>query len=91
MKTETIYTIVIAVLCAVAGFSFAPGRELALMDIVLVKLVSVSVFFSFTVSLLFVLRGTRYDVLQTVFDDNNLAGGVFTGLLLVALALVLGK
>lgn len=91
MKPETIFAVAVAVLTAVGGFLLAPGRELALLDIVLVKTVSVAVFLVFTSGLLFVLRGTQYDPLKEIFDEDRGAAAVFTGLLLVALALVLGK
>lgn len=91
MKTEAIYTIIIALLAAVGGFFLAPGRELALTDIVLVKVVSAAVFLSFTISLLYVLRGTKYDVLGEVFNEDKGAAAIFSGLLLVALALVLAR
>lgn len=88
MKSETIYTIIIALLAAVGGYFIAPGRELALADIVLVKVVSVATFMAAAIGLLVALRGITYNVLAEVFDDNNMAGAIFTGLLLVALALV---
>lgn len=91
MKSETIYTIIIVALAAVGGYFFAPGRELALTDIILVKSVSVAVFLSITVGMLAALRGIKYNVLAEVFDENNVAGAIFTGFLLVAIALVIGK
>ena len=91
MRAETIYTIMLVVLSAVGGYVLAPGRELALVDMVLVKAVSVAVFLVFTFSLLYVLKGTRYDALKEIFDDDRGAAAIFTGLLLVALALVVGK
>lgn len=91
MKSETIYTIIIVVLAAAGGYFFAPGRELSLTDIVLVKLVSVAAFLTLAIGLLAALRGVKYKVLAKVFDEGNIAGAIFTGLLLVALALVIGK
>lgn len=91
MRAETVYVVVIALLSTVCGFLFAQGRELALMDIVLVKLVSTSVFLVFTFSLLFSLRGTKYDVLKEIFDEDKGGAAIFTGLLLVAMALVVAK
>lgn len=91
MKTETIYTIIIIALAAIGGYFLAPGRELALTDIVLVKVVSVATFLALSVGLLAALRGVKYNVLAEVFDENNVAGAIFTGFLLVAIALVIGK
>lgn len=91
MKTETIYTVLITLVTTLAALFLAGGRELALLDIVLVKAVSVAVFLVFTFSLLFVLRGTRYDSLKEIYEDDKGAAAIFTGLLLVALALVVGK
>lgn len=91
MKTETIYTIIVAVLACAGGYFLAPGRELALTDIVLVKVVSVSVFLALSVGLLYALRGIKYNVLAEVFDEDNIAGAIFTGLMMIALALVIGK
>lgn len=91
MKSETIFTIIIALLAAVGGYFFAPGRELALTDIVLVKVVSVSVFLALSVGLIYALRGIKYNILAEVFDENNVAGAIFTGLMMIALALVIGK
>lgn len=91
MRTETIYTIIIVLLAAIGGYFLAPGRELALTDIVLVKVVSLSVFLASAFGTIFALKGTRYDVLREIFDENKNAGAIFTGLFLVALALVVGK
>jgi hypothetical protein len=91
MKSETIYTIIIIALAAVGGYFLAPGRELALTDIVLVKVVSVATFLALTLGMLAALRGLKYNVLNGVYDQNNVAGAIFTGLLIVALALVAGK
>ena len=91
MKSETIYTIIIAVIAAAGGFFFAPGRELALIDIVLVKVASVATFLALAVGMIAALRGVKYNVLAEVFDKNNTAGAIFTGMLLVAIALVIGK
>jgi dolichyl-phosphate-mannose--protein O-mannosyl transferase len=91
MKSETIYTIIIVALAAIGGFFLAPGRELALTDIVLVKFVSVATFLALAVGMLAALRGVKYNVLAEVFDENNTAGAIFAGLLLVSIALVVGK
>lgn len=88
MKSETIYTIIIAAMAAVGGYFIAPGRELALADIVLVKIIGVACYMAAAIGLLFALRGVKYNVLAEVFDENNTAGAIFTGLLLIALALV---
>lgn len=88
MKSETIYTIIIVALAAAGGYFFAPGRELALTDIVLVKVVSVATFLALSVGLLAALRGVEYNVLAEVFDQDNTAGALFVGLLLLALAVV---
>lgn len=88
MKSETMYTAVLILLALVGGYFLAPGRELALTDIVLVKVVSVAVFMAAAVGLLYALRGIKYNVLSEVFDQDNSAGAIFVGLLLVALALV---
>jgi len=91
MKSETIYTIIIIALAAVGGYFLAPGRELALTDIVLVKVVSVATFLALAFGMIKALKGVSYNVLEEVFDQNNVAGALFTGLLMVALALVIGK
>jgi len=91
MKAETIYTIIIALAAAAGGYFLAPGRELALSDIVLVKAVSVAVFMIFSLGLIYCLKGIRYDVLAEIFEQDNTAGAIFTGLFLVALALVVSK
>jgi len=91
MKSETIYTIIIVALAAIGGYFLAPGRELALTDILLVKFVSVATFLALAVGMLAALRGVKYNVLAEVFDENNTAGAIFSGLLLVAIALVIGK
>lgn len=91
MKSETFYTIIITLLAVAGGYLFAPGRELSLTDLVLVKAVSVSVFLALSVGLLYALRGIKCNVLAEVFDENNVAGAIFTGLMMIALALVIGK
>ena len=88
MKSESIYTIIIVALAAIGGYFLAPGRELALSDIVLVKVVSVATFMALAVGLLASLRGVSYNVLAEVFDEHNTAGALFVGLLLLAVAIV---
>lgn len=89
MKAETILTAIVVLTAAAGGYFLAPGRELALADIVLVKVVTLSVFLITALGMLYTLKGTRYDVLREIFDENNNAGAIFSGLLLVAIALVL--
>ena len=89
MKAETILTAIVVLAAAVGGYFLAPGRELALADIVLVKVVTLSVFLIAALGMLYTLKGTRYDVLREIFDENKNAGAIFSGLLLVAIALVL--
>ncbi len=91
MKTETIYTVILVLLALAGGLLFAPGRELALADIVLVKIVSGATFFALAIGMLAALRGVKYNVLTEVFDQDNTAGAIFTGLFLVTLALVISK
>jgi hypothetical protein len=50
--------------------------------------VSVATFLALAVGMLASLRGIKYNVLAEVFDQNNTAGALFVGLLLVALAMV---
>lgn len=88
MRSEAIFTIIIVLLAAAGGFFLAPGRELALADIVLVKVVSVATFLALAVGLMASLRGVQYNVLAEVFDENNTAGALFVGLFLLALAVV---
>ncbi len=88
MKAETVFAVIVVFLAAAGGYMFAPGRELALADIVLVKVVSVATFLALAVGMLASLRGIKYNVLAEVFDQNNTAGALFVGLLLVALAMV---
>ena len=89
MKAEIIYVVLIAIIAAIGGYVFAPGRELALTDMVLVNVVGISIKLIFAGSTLFALRGTKYDVLAEIFDRKNVAAAVFTGLLI--LSLVAGK
>ena len=91
MKTETIYTLLVALIACAGGYFIAPGRELALADIVLVKVVSVSVFLSLSVGLVYALRGIKYNILAEVFDEKNVAGAIFTGMFIIAMALVISK
>lgn len=90
MKSEAIYTIIVGIIAALLGYFLAPGRELSLGDIVIVKMVAVAIFMAVSVGLLYALRGIKYNVLAEVFDENNVAAGIFTGLILVAMALVVG-
>lgn len=91
MKSETIYTIIIAAIAAAGGYFFAPGRELALMDQLLLKAVSVSVFLAASVGLLYALRGIKCNVLAKIYDEGNTAVAIFTGLILIGMAIVLAK
>lgn len=91
MKAETIYAVLLMVVCLVAGMMFAPGRELALADVVLVGAVKTTTFLALGLGFIYVLKGIKYDVLSEVFDEGNTAGAIFTGLVLVAMALVIGK
>ena len=39
----------------------------------------------------FCLHGTKYDVLQEVFEEDNIAAAIFVSALLLAMAGVVGK
>lgn len=88
MKTETIYAIIICAIAGIGAYFFAPGRELALADIILVKVVSVAVFLSVAFGLIYAMRGIQRNIMAEVFDEHNTAAAFFTGLVLVALAMV---
>ena len=75
----------------VATYYLAPGSGLAVAEIVVLKMIYVSVLLVVSIGLLFFLRGTKYDIYAEVFDQHNIAAAVVIAALLLAVANVIGK
>lgn len=79
----------LATICA--AYYFAPGSGLAVAEIVVLKMIYVSVLLVVSIGLLFFLRGTKYDIYAEIFDQHNIAAAVVIAALLLAIASVIGK
>lgn len=88
---ENHFGLLFLILTIVVAWIFAPGRELVLMDIIVLKMVYVAILLSVMIGFLFFLRGTRYDVMKEIFEENNSGAAVFVIGVLIALSMVIGK
>lgn len=86
---EKIATVIFALFTAGLLY-FAPGM-LEVKDIVLLKLTYIALFLGATFGLLHFLRGTKTDVLDKVFEEENGAVALLVTGFMIALALVIGK
>jgi hypothetical protein len=87
---EQIFTVILVALSAIALY-FLPGSTLAAAEIVTLKLIYISMLIGTTGSLVYFLRGTKYDIYAEIFDQNNSAAAILVGALILAVGLVIGK
>lgn len=84
-----IVSLVIVTLLAV--FLLVPAGALAAAEIVTLRLMQLAVLLVAFFATVYCLRGTKYDVLQEVFERDNMAAAIFVSALLLAMAGVIGK
>ena len=86
-----IFAVLFLIATVCAAYYFAPGSGLAVAEIVVLKMIYVSVLLVVSLGLLFFLRGTKYDVYAEIFDQHNIAAAILIAALLLAIANVIGK
>ena len=92
MKTAEFSLIVsLIVLTLLAVFLLIPSGVLAAAEIVTLRLMQLAVLLVAFFATVFCLHGTKYDVLQEVFEEDNIAAAIFVSALLLAMAGVVGK
>ena len=89
MKAEYYFTVVLAMVAGLMAVTEGWGRELQIMDLLVVSSIRTAVFFALAFSFLTVLRGFKHNVVNDIFDNGNYAAAIFSGLALVALALAI--
>lgn len=87
---EKIFAAIMVILAGTA-VAILPGAAMPAADIVTLKLLYIALLLSVIYGLLHFLRGTKCDIQAEIFDENNLAGAVFVGSIIIALAMVIGK
>lgn len=88
---EKVFAILFMLATVFAAYYFAPGSGLAVAEIVVLKMIYVSVLLIVSFGLLFFLRGTKYDIYEEIFDEHNIAAAMLIAALLLSIALVIGK
>lgn len=88
---EKVFAILFMLVTVFAAYHFAPGSGLAVAEIVVLKMIYVSVLLIVSFGLLFFLRGTKYDIYEEIFDEHNIAAAMLIAALLLSIALVIGK
>ena len=92
MKIAEFYLMMTFALVAIlAVFFLVPSGALAAAEIVTLRLMQLAVLLVTFFVTVFCLRGTKYDVLQEVFEKDNMAAAIFVSALLLAMAGVIGK
>lgn len=88
---ELVLIIGIIVVTALALFLLVPGGSLAAAEIVTLRLIQLAVMLiSFFVSI-FCLHGTKYDVMEQIFERDNMAAALFVSALMLSISGVIGK
>lgn len=88
MKTEIIFTLLVCILASAFAFFFAPYDGVT--EIVTLRLIYVAFLFAASFGVILSLRGTKFDVLNEIFVENNIAASVLVGAIFIATALVIG-
>lgn len=88
MKTELIFTTLICLLATAGTLFFAPYDGVT--EIVTLRLIYLGFLFAASFGVVLSLRGTRFDVLNEIFVENNVAAAVLVGAIFIAVALVIG-
>ena len=88
---EKVFAILFMLATILAAYHFAPGSGMAVAEIVVLKMIYVSVLLIVSFGLLFFLRGTKYDIYEEIFDEHNIAAAMLIAALLLSIALVIGK
>lgn len=87
VKAELIFSVVVCVLATVSAFFFAPWGGVS--EIITLRLMYLGFLFASSFGVIFVLRGTRFDVLKEIFEENNMAAALLVGSIFIAVALVI--
>lgn len=89
MKPEFILTGLTALAATAAALFFAPWDGVS--EILTLRLMYIAMLLAGAFGTLFVLRGTKYDVLREIFDENNTAAAVVVAAIFISMALVIGR
>ena len=79
------------VISVLAVFLMVPGSTLAAAEIVTLRLMQLAVLLIAFFATVYCLRGTKYDVLEEIFERENVAAALVISALLIALSGVIGK
>lgn len=88
---EKIFALIWLIATIAAVYFFAPAGVTAVVEIVVLKMIYVSVLLLVTFGVLFFLRGTQYDVYEEIFGESNIAAAIMVAAVLMAVATVIGK
>lgn len=88
---EKLFALVWLFATVAAVYFLAPGNGAAIVEIVVLKMIYVAVLLTVAVGLLFFLRGTKFDVYQEIFGEDNIAAAILVAALLLSVAAVVGK
>ena len=87
MKTEIIFAVIVSVLAGVMAYLFAPFDGVS--EILTLRALYIATLLGGAFATLTVLRGTHYDVLEEIFDENNTAAAIVVAAIFVSIALVI--
>lgn len=82
---------VVAVIATYVVAKVMGSPDLQLADILIIKVAFVTTLLAATVTLLYFLRGTDYDVLREIFDEANTSAAIFVAGIMLAIALAIGS
>jgi hypothetical protein len=88
---EKVFALLFLLATVAAAYYFAPESGATVAEIVVLKMIYVSVLLVVSLGLLFFLRGTKYDIYAEIFDQHNIAAAILIAALLLAVANVIGK
>lgn len=82
---------VIFLLVTVAAIVFFGFAEMALPEIITMKLVYITTLLVSGLGLLHFMHGTKFDVSHEIFEEQNIAAAIFVSGFLISLAMVIAK
>lgn len=87
MKSEALLALAVSALAGAALY-FIPGSSAA-AEILTLKVMYLATMLAGVFATLYALKGTKFDVLEEVFDENNTSAGIVVGSVFISIALVI--
>lgn len=88
-QAELLFTMAVVGLAGLSASFFAPMD--GVLEIITLRLMYLAFLLAGAFGTMYVLRGTKYDVLREVFEENNMAAALVVAAIFIAVAMVIGR